>query len=167
MKLIFSADLNWGIGCNNRLLFHKKADMKFFRDKTTGKVVIMGRKTLETLPNAKPLQNRTNIVLTADERFSCDGAIICHSIEELFEEAKAYATDDLLVIGGELIYKQLLNYCDTAYITRFYKEAEADRFMPDFDELEGWSKTEESEEFFEDDIRFKFFTYKNSNVQVF
>ncbi len=85
--------------------------MKFFRETTTGKVVVMGRKTLESFPGKKPLKNRVNIVLTGDRSYQADGAVIVHEMEELHEELKKYPSEDIYVIGGESIYKQLLDEC--------------------------------------------------------
>ena len=80
MNLIVNADKNWGIGKNNELLVHIPNDMKMFRQMTTGKVVVMGRKTLESFPNGLPLKNRTNIVLTKDKKYKVKDAIIVHRI---------------------------------------------------------------------------------------
>lgn len=165
MKLIFSADNSWGIGRDNKLLFHTKGDMARFREITAGKVVIMGRATLESLPGSKPLPNRVNIVLTTDTGFSAGGAIICHSLGELFETVQNYPDGDLFVIGGEKLYRGLLDYCDTAYVTRFFADAPADRFMPDFDRLDGWKLVERSKELEEDGIRYRFDTYAQDNAK--
>ncbi len=108
MKLIASADKNWGIGFKNKLLVSIPTDMKFFRQTTTGKVVVMGRKTLESFPNGLPLKNRTNIVLTGNKDYRVKDAVIVHTLEELQEELKRYQSDDIYVIGGERIYRQLL-----------------------------------------------------------
>lgn len=167
LKLIFSADNNWGIGCDNKLLFNVKGDMAFFKKMTTGKVVIMGRKTLESLPGSKPLLNRENIVLTSDESYKVEGASVYHSIADMFNAIKGYDSDDLFVIGGAMLYKELLPYCDTAYITRFYAESKADTFMPDFDELTGWSLAEQSEEHEEDGIRYRFCRYEQEKPESF
>ena len=118
MKAILSADKNWGIGYQNRLLVSIPSDMKFFRQTTTGKVVVMGRKTLESFPNGMPLKNRTNIVLTGNKGYHVKDAVIVHSKEELLEELKKYDTDDVYVIGGESIYRMLLPYCSTVYVTK-------------------------------------------------
>ena len=100
MKAILAADKNWGIGYNNHLLVSIPSDMKFFRQTTTGKVVVMGRKTLESFPNGMPLKNRTNIVLTGNQNYQVKDAIVVHSEDELMEELKKYDTDDVYVIGG-------------------------------------------------------------------
>ena len=118
MNLIAAVDKNWAIGCKNKLLVSIPADMKFFRETTTGKVVVMGRKTLESFPNGQPLKKRVNIVLTRDKNFKAGDAIIVHSMEELREELKKYPSEDIYVIGGETIYKQLLDDCDVAISQR-------------------------------------------------
>ena len=97
MNLIVAVDKNWGIGYQNKLLNSIPEDMKYFRETTTGKVVVMGRKTLESFPNGLPLKNRTNIVITGDHTYKAKDAIIVHSIEEALEELKKYDTNDIYV----------------------------------------------------------------------
>ena len=104
MQAIVAADNNWGIGYQNRLLVSIPSDMKFFRQKTTGNVVVMGRKTLESFPNGLPLKNRVNIVLTKNKNYQVKDAVIVHSEEELLEELKKYPSEKIYVIGGESIY---------------------------------------------------------------
>lgn len=160
MKLIASADKNWGIGFKNKLLVSIPTDMKFFRQTTTGKIVVMGRKTLESFPNGLPLKNRTNIVLTGNKDYRVKDAVIVHTLEELQEELKRYQSDDIYVIGGERIYRQLLPLCDTAYITRIDHAFQADTFLPNLDELEDWKMTEEGEEQTCFDLEFRFTKYE-------
>ena len=136
MKMIASADNNWAIGYKGSLLAHVSADMKFFKSKTVGNVVILGRKTLMTFPNGKPLKDRKNIIITTDESFKVEGAEIVHSTDELLETVEKYDDDSLYVIGGGSIYDQLLPYCDTAYITKFDKTFEADTYIKNLDEDE-------------------------------
>ena len=146
MKAILSADKNCGIGYHNRLLVSIPSDMKFFRQTTTGKVVVMGRKTLESFPNGMPLKNRTNIVLTGNKGYHVKDAVIVHSKEELLEELKKYDTDDVYVIGGESIYRMLLPYCSTVYVTKIDQAFQAETFFPNLDEMDEWVMTEEGEE---------------------
>lgn len=160
MKAILSADRNWGIGYQNRLLVSIPSDMKFFRQTTTGKVVVMGRKTLESFPNGMPLKNRTNIVLTRNKDYHVKDAVIVHSKEELLEELKKYDTDTVYVIGGESIYRMLLPYCDTAYVTKIDRAFQADTFFPNLDEMDEWVMTEESEEQTCFDLEFTFTKYE-------
>ncbi|MCI5624193.1 dihydrofolate reductase, partial [Anaerostipes sp.] len=128
MNLIVNADKNWGIGKNNELLVHIPNDMKMFRQTTIDKVVVMGRKTLESFPNGMPLPRRTNIVLTRDEDYKVKGAVIVHSKEELLEELKNYADEDIFIIGGESIYRMMLPYCNVAYVTRTDYAYDADTY---------------------------------------
>ena len=145
MNIIVAADSNWGIGKNNQLLVSIPADMKMFRQETTGKVVVMGRKTLESFPNGLPLKNRTNIVLTGNKNYKVNGAIIVHTVEELLEEIKKYPSDEVYCIGGDSVYKQLLPYCDTAHVTKIDFAYEADSHFPNLDEMPEWKITAESE----------------------
>ena len=160
MKAILAADKNWGIGYNNRLLVSIPSDMKFFRQTTTGKVVVMGRKTLESFPNGMPLKNRTNIVLTGNQNYQVKDAIVVHSEDELMEELKKYDTDDIYVIGGESVYRMMLPYCDTAYVTKIDRAFQADTFFPNLDEMDEWVMTEESEEQTCFDLEFCFTKYE-------
>ena len=134
MNLIAAVDKNWAIGKNNELLVSIPNDMKMFRQMTTGKVVVMGRKTLESFPNGLPLKNRVNIVLTKNQNYQVKGAIIVHSVEEVLEELKKYDSEDVYVIGGEQIYRQMLPYCDTAHMTKIDHAYEADAYFPNLDE---------------------------------
>lgn len=160
MNLIVNADKNWGIGKENQLLVHIPNDMKMFRQTTTGKVVVMGRKTLESFPNGMPLPKRTNIVLTTDQDYDGRGAVVVHSTEELFEELKKYEDEDIFIIGGESIYRMMLPYCDTAYVTRLDYAYDADTFFPDLDVLKEWEIAEESEEQTYFDLEYVFLQYK-------
>ena len=143
MKLIAAVSENWGIGKNNRLIFNIPKDMKFFREKTMGKTVILGRKNLESFPGGKPLKNRTNVVLTRDKNFRCDGVITVGSIEELLN--LSCVDENAFVIGGESVYRQLLDYCDTCYITKVHERAECDKFMVNLDESAEWKLLSETE----------------------
>ena len=160
MNLIAAVDKNWAIGCKNKLLVSIPADMKFFRETTVGKVVVMGRKTLESFPNGMPLKKRTNIVLTHDKTYKVPDAILVHSMEELHEELKKYPSEDIYVIGGETIYKQLLDECDVAHITKIDYEFEADAYFPNLDELPDWKITQDSEEQTYFDLEYYFYKYE-------
>lgn len=160
MKAILSADRNWGIGCNNKLLVSTPSDMKFFREKTTGNVVVMGRKTLESFPNGLPLKNRTNIVLTGNREYQVKDAVIVHTQDELMEELEKYDTGNVYVIGGESIYRMLLPYCDTVYVTKIDRSFQADTFFPNLDEMEEWEMTEEGEEQTCFDLEYRFTKYE-------
>ena len=160
MNLIAAVDKNWAIGRNNKLLVSIPDDMKFFRETTTGKVVVMGRKTLESFPGKKPLKNRVNIVLTGDRSYQADGAVIVHDMEELHEELKKYPSEDIYVIGGESIYRQMLPYCDVAHVTKIDHAYEADAYFPDLDSDPEWEITADSDEQVYFDITYQFLKYE-------
>lgn len=160
MNIIVAADRNWGIGKNNSLLVQIPRDQKMFREMTTGKVVVMGRKTLESLPQKQPLANRTNIVLSENPKFKAKGAIVVHSMDELMEELKKYDDDDIYIVGGESVYRQLLPYCNTAHVTKIDYTYEADAHFPNLDELQEWHITADSEEQTYFDLEYVFLKYE-------
>ena len=159
MNIIVAADQNWAIGKDNKLLISIPADMKFFRTTTTGKVVVMGRKTLESFPGGQPLKKRTNIVLTRNKNYKVKDAIVVHSIEEVLEELKKYDSEDVYVIGGDSIYSQMLPYCDTAHVTKIDFAYEAASWFPNLDEDPEWKIAEESEEQTYFDLEYTFVKY--------
>ncbi len=160
MKTIVNVDKNWGIGIGDKLLNHIPADMKFFKEKTTGNVVVMGKTTFLTFPGQKALPNRVNIVLTTDREWSAENVIVCHSLDELFEQLERYDTNTVYVIGGSKVYEQLLPYCNTAYVTKVETEKEADRFFPNLEETEGWVLAHEGEELDHNGVKFRFTEYR-------
>jgi dihydrofolate reductase len=160
MNLIVAVDKNWGIGKNNKLLTSIPADMKFFVSKSTGNVVVMGRKTLESFPNKKPLKNRVNIVLTRNPDYQVEGAIVVRSDEELQAELAKYDSEKIFVIGGESIYKKMLNMCDVAYVTKMDYAYDADAHFPNLDEMDNWELAEAGEEETYFDLEYAFCTYR-------
>ena len=164
MKMIVAADERFGIGIKGDLLTPLPEDMKFFKEKTMGSVVILGRKTLLSFPNGKPLKGRVNVVITTDKNFKEEGCVVVHSIEEAVELAKSqYAEKEIFVIGGGSVYKQMLKYCDTAYITKIYKTfEEADTFIDNLDKLSEWVVEEESDLKEYEGLTFRFVTYKRT-----
>lgn len=163
MKLIVNADKNWAIGRGGDLIFPIPEDMKFFRETTKGKTVIMGRKTLESFPNGQPLKNRTNIVLSRKGGEFPEGVISVRSVEELEDAVSGIPEEELFVIGGAEIYRLLLNRCDEALITRVDAVCpDPDSFIPNFDELPDWVLAEQSEEKVYDGVTFRFCTYRRA-----
>ena len=160
MKIVVAVDNNWAIGNKNQLLVSIPNDHKNFRRLTIGKVVVLGRKTLETFPQGQPLSGRTNIILSRDENYKAGDAIIVHSVDELLEKVKAYNTDDVYIIGGDSIYKQFLPYCDEAIVTKVDHEYEADAYFPNLDEDSAWKIVDESDDETYFDLDYKFVTYK-------
>lgn len=162
MNLIVAVDNNWAIGYKDELLISIPNDHKHFRQETTGKVVVLGRKTLDTFPQGLPLKNRTNIILSRDPRYEVKDAVVVHSIDELLEEVKKYNDEDIYVIGGESVYKQLLPYCNVAHVTKIDHEYMADTYFPNLDKDEEWKITAESDEQTYFDIAYQFIKYERS-----
>lgn len=160
MNAIVAVDNNWAIGNKGKLLTSIPNDMKRFREITTGKVVVLGRKTMATFPNGMPLKNRTNIVLTKDENYSAGEAIIVHSIDELLEELKKYPSEDIYIIGGTSVYEQMLPYVDTCEVTKIRYSYEADAYFPNLEKNEEWKMTGESEELIYFDTEYTFQRWK-------
>ncbi len=160
MNLIAAVDKNWGIGMDNKLLVRIPEDMKYFQRMTTGKVIVVGRKTLETFPGGQPLKNRTNIVLTKNQDFQAKGALAVHSMDGLMAELEKYDSQDIYIVGGESIYRQMADLCDVAYITKIDYEYLADAWFPNLDEKEGWELVADSEEQTYFDLEYYFLKYE-------
>ena len=143
MNIIVAVDSEWGIGYKGDLLARVKEDLQNFARLTTGKTVILGSNTLTTFPGGRVLKDRRNIVLNPDPEYAPTGAVVVHSLEELFaklEELKrdGLCSEDIFVIGGASVYRQLLPYCDRAYITEFRRSFDKDVWFPNLDELPEW-----------------------------
>ncbi len=162
MKAIFHADKNWGIGRNNDLMFSIPKDMKFFRETTLGKVVVMGWNTLCSFPNGQPLKNRTNIVLCPDE--ISGNFVHVHNLDELFEELKKYAPDDVFVIGGATVYRTLIPYCSEVLVTKVDADGGADTFVPDLDADPDFELVAKSEPVEDNGHILTFCTYRNNKL---
>ena len=160
MNLIVAADTNWAIGNKDKLVVSIPNDQKHFREETTGKVVVLGRKTLSTFPQGLPLKNRTNIVLSRNPQYTVKDALVVHSLDELLEELKKYPSEDIYIIGGESIYRQMLPYCDTAHVTKIDHTYQADAYFPDLDKDSEWEITADSDELTYFDIPYQFLRYE-------
>ncbi len=162
MNLIVAVDANWAIGNKGKLLVSIPSDMKFFREETSGegKAVILGRKTLESFPGGRPLKNRLNVVLTKNQDFEAEGAVVVHSVEEALEAVKGYADEKIYVIGGDTIYHQFLPYCNLAHVTKINHAYEADAHFPNLDEMPEWKVTGESDEQTYFDLEYQFIRYE-------
>lgn len=135
-----ASNCSWGIGAHGKLLTHKRGDLLHFKELTLGHPVIMGRKTLESLPGGRPLDGRRNIVLTRNTNFSCSGAEVVHSAEEAL--AAVVSSEEAWVIGGGEIYKQFLPYTSEAHITVLEIERSADTFFPNLEANPDWEQNE-------------------------
>lgn len=160
MNIIAAVDSNWAIGYQNSLLVRIPRDQQIFREMTEGKVIVVGRRTLESFPQRQPLKNRVNIVLSRDQTYAVKGAVVVHSIKELMETLEQYDEKDVYVAGGASVYGQLLPYCDTAYITKIDYTYQADAYLPRLDAMEDWELTADSEEQTYFDLEYYFQKYE-------
>lgn len=156
--------MNCSIGYKNELLFNIPQDKKYFKNLTTGKTIVMGRKTFDSLP-VKPLPERENIVLSHNPSFSYEGVTVFHSTDNLFSYLREKKTEDIFIIGGEEIYSMMLPYCDTAFITQVYEQKKADKSIIDFENSDEWSPVEKSEIFEYKGIKFRFSRYRQKTVK--
>ncbi len=166
MKAILHADKEWGIGKKNGLMFSIPADMRFFRETTTGNVVVMGSNTLKSFPGGKPLKNRTNIVLYPDGEDRDDCKIV-RSLDELFAEIKKYDADKVYVIGGAMMYKTLLPYCTEVLVTKVDAVGGADAYFENLDENPDFMLVDVSADVETNGYTVNFCIYKNNNVKEY
>lgn len=164
MKALVAVDKMLGIGYKGDLLVRIPEDIKFFKQSTIGKIVIMGQATFLSLPRQEPLKDRINIVLCEDKQFSDKGITVCTSLDELFMEIKKYPTDEVFVIGGEIVFRELLPYCSEAYVTKIENTYPADRYFPDLDKDQRWKLVYNGETKIYNNIPYNFTTYVNEEV---
>ena len=159
MNAIVVADKNWCIGKDGGLLVHLSKDLKYFKEKTIGKTLIVGRKTLESFPGGKPLMGRKTIVLTKNTSYKAEGAYICHSKDEVLDAVRTLSPADVFVAGGGAIYRQFLDDVDKVFVTKICNEYSGDTFFPNLDEDEGFVLESEGETIEENGVKFKFCIY--------
>lgn len=157
MELIVAVYDDWGIGRDGTQPVALKADRSFFRETTRGAAVILGRRTLEDFPGKKPLPGRVNIALSQNAGF-LPGFRLCRSVEEALEAAKE--AQRVFVIGGASVYRQMLPYCDRAYVTKLHTAVESDCFFPNLDESPEWEQTQRLREGEENGIRYEMVLYE-------
>ena len=165
MKTIVAVDKEWGIGKNNDLLFHLSQDLKYFKEKTLDKIIVMGGNTLLSFPGSKPLPRRTNIVLT--DVFTRDDCIVCQSLDELSKELKKYDTNNIYIVGGAMFYRTMIDYCDEALITKVEEIGGAQVYFPNLDEKDNWQLVDEGEPIIDNGHVIRFTRYINKNVKEF
>ncbi len=166
MKAIVVVDKNWGIGRNGGLLFRLKKDMQYFRKTTLGKVVCMGRNTLMSFPDSKPLANRTNIVLSS-KGVTKDGCTVVPTMDSLFAEINKYPSEDVFIIGGAMLYHSMLEYLDSVLVTKVDANGNADVFFDNLDENPNWKQTYSSEPLNDNGYTIVFTEYKNLNIKTY
>lgn len=160
MKTIVAVDNNWGIGKEGGLLVHLPGDMQYFKEKTTGKVVVMGRTTFESLPGKKPLKGRVNIVLTRNSDFAPEGCIRCSSMGEVFKVLEGYHMEDVFIIGGADIYRQFSPYCSGHLVTKINGVFDADKHFENLDLRDDLELVEESETQNDNGVEYRFTEYR-------
>ncbi len=156
MNAIVVVDANWAIGKDGDQLVYLKEDLKRFRTLTTGKGVILGRKTLATFPGGKPLKNRRNLILSRSMDAAPEGAEVYPSVEALLP----HAGEEDFVIGGASVYEQLLPWCSTVYVTKVEQTFPADCWFPNLDADPMWQAEEPSQPLEQEGIRYRYVTYR-------
>ena len=156
LSIIVAINQNRGIGHENKLLYWLPNDQKRFKALTTGHTVVMGRRTLESLPGGRGLPGRRNLVLSTRPDFAAERAEVVRSLDE----AVAAAEEDAFVIGGEMVYRALLARCERVYVTKVFAAADADAFFPDLDAAPGWAVEESGPVQEENGLRFQYVTYR-------
>ena len=145
ISIIVAASLNNVIGKDNTLIWHLPADMKYFKEKTSGHCIITGRKNYESIPEKyRPLPNRTNIVITRQKDYQAPGAIVVSSLKEAIEKAKEIEKETIFIIGGGEIFTQSLDIADTIFLTRIHENFEGDVFFPELN-LNQWKEVYKSD----------------------
>lgn len=169
VNAIVAVDENFGIGYHNELLFRIKEDMELFKELTLNNVVIMGRNTLESLPNGEPLKDRINIVLTSDKEKSdktiidANNIMYANSVDAALLTASVF-NKDIFVIGGASVYEQMLEYCDKVYITKAYINCTVDKFFPNIIEDSRFKIVQETGIKQYNNISYKLCVYENSSI---
>ncbi|MFD2583885.1 dihydrofolate reductase [Pedobacter vanadiisoli] len=157
ISAIVAIDREYGIGFENRLLCRLPDDLKYFKEKTFGHSIIMGRKTFESL--GKPLPGRRNIILSKQLDFKVDGCLVYNSIPECLKNIPT--EEEVFIIGGESIFKQTLEYCNKLYVTRIDASFQADSFFPKFDTIENWKEVMSCNKFHDIDEKHNYsFTFQ-------
>lgn len=146
MNLVVAADRHWADGKDGRVLVDIPGDRQMLMKETLGKVLVMGRKTLESLPGGRPFASRRNLVLTRNGNYRVKGAQVCISLEEALKTLEEFDTRDVYIIGGQSMYEQFLPYADTVHVTRIDYTYDADSFFPNLEQDGDWEMTEEGEE---------------------
>lgn len=162
MNAIVAVDNNFAIGYKGELLVRIHEDMRRFSQLTTGKVIVLGRKTLETFPGKLPLKNRVNIIITHNRNLFAPGAVVVGSPDEARKEIAKYSTEDVFIVGGSSIYNEFYHECDTVYATKVDYEYQADAYFPNLDKDPGWEIVDESDERTCHDIIYTWVTYKRN-----
>ena len=165
MNAIVCADREFAIGKDGGMLFHLPEDLKYFSRMTRGKTLVMGRATLASFPGGRPLKDRRNIVFSRNPDYVLEGAAVVHSYRELDHAIAGLPQDEVMLLGGESLYRSLIDCCEKAYVTRVQAAAPADRWFPNLDQKSNWRLDRCSEELEQNGLRFQYCEYVNLAVK--
>ena len=160
MNIIVAVNNNWGIGYKGEQTIVIPEDREYFREITDGGIVIIGRKTFESM--GKPLPNRKNIVLTNNKDYTAHGVTVVHSIGQALEKIPINGSHKVFVIGGAEIYAQFLPWCYYAYVTKLDVETPSDRFFPNLDESPAWEIMHMGDLLKSNDVQYSFDLYRSN-----
>lgn len=164
LNAIVAVDEKWGIGRDNDMLFSIPDDMKYFRKMTLGSLVVYGKNNLLSYPGGKVLPKRRNVILSTTLQPSEEYELV-RNIDELFELLKNETERRIFVVGGAMVYEQLLPYCTAAYVTKMYRDFDGEKFFPNLDEIPQWRLEEEGELLEFEGLHYRFTKYVNTNVK--
>jgi dihydrofolate reductase len=165
MNAIAAADRNWAIGKDGGMLYRLPLDLKYFAGKTKGKVLVMGRATLDSFPGGKPLPNRHHIVLSRNLEFARDGVQVVSSVQALSQAISEYRPEDVMLLGGDSVYRLLIDCCELAYVTRVDARAPADSFFPNLDTRRHWQLVSCEDPALDNGYLIRFCVYRNHRVR--
>lgn len=167
MKMIVAVDDDWGIGKEGNLLCHIPGDLRYFKEVTTGKTVVMGRKTLESLPGAKGLPDRQNLVLTRNIGYKAKNATVIGSPVDLMKHLNDADIDknDVFIIGGGSVYNLFLDKCDECFVTHIFSKFDADTHIRNLDEDEMFTKEILGDPVTENGIKYQFLKYTRKGTE--
>ena len=162
MNILVTVDERWAIGNNDKLLVQIPKNQKLFMEETAGKVLVVGRKALQTFPQGMPLQGRTTIVLSENKELKIKGATVVNSLDALLKELKKYPEEDIYIAGGESVFTQLLPYCKVVHVTKVDNVYAANKYFPNLDKDPEWVMTADSDEQTYFDIAYEFMRYERA-----
>lgn len=165
MNAIVSVTEDWGIGLDGALVVRNRADMRRFRELTTGGTVVMGRRTLQSFPGGRPLKGRRNVVLSRTSGWEAEGVEVARSVEEALALVAGDDPEHVWAIGGEAVYRQLVGRCARAYVTLNHVVVPVDARFPDLDALPDWALESRGQAATtEDGVPYEFLTYRNLSL---
>ncbi len=164
MIAIAAVDQNYAIGLGKAMLYHLPADLKHFAKATAGKVLVMGRATLDSFPGGKPLPRRVNIVLTRNPDYKRDDVLIARDFAELARLLAPYPPDTVMLLGGDSVYHALIDSCSRAILTKVDAAAPADKYFPNLDQRANWRLISCDQPMIDNGYTIKICEYENLSI---